>query len=280
MNENKRPVYTVDDYYPKRSSYSEDTPEVDRTQELPDAEHKDQEQKDDAHREYNYNNEERDPGTLTCPNCGNKVSGDMNFCSLCGYRFPKSEETPYPLNNTRIDGYLLDDIAAFTNLNYPSYIRKFQKVAAGKISFNWAAAFFATRWLAYRGMFKTALLLSMALNTFSGVVSYIIQMTFQALGTPMSDAVFEQLMLFSFVLSIGVGLVVGLLGDSIYWKHTKKFLDYHNCKDREPVSNPTITRALRQSGGGKITYAAVLIIFDFTFNQLLASLLQVLIPAA
>ena len=263
MEDNKRPVYSVDDYYPKPSSEPDGETDENMSGSTPEPE-------DTADR----GQDEKSFGMLTCPKCGNQVSADMNFCSLCGYHFPKTQDTPYPLNDTRIDGYLVDDIASFVAINPSTYIRKFQKVSEGKISFNWAAAIFSNRWLAYRGMFRTAFLFSIIVNTISGLISYMILMMFQTMGTELTDTTSSEIYMFSMMLSVAIGLIMGLIGDSLYWKRARQVMDRYSCRNREPVSDQRIARSLRALGGCKMGYALLIILFDLSFNEMITYVLQ------
>ena len=145
MEDNRRTTHSVDDYYPKPSRDEE--PSQENLSNRPDAEDtdandtradrtdsygsyadasdenggagfSDNSRDEDPYGQSSHSSEEYAGGTLTCPRCGNEVPANMNFCSLCGYHFPKTADTPYPLNNTRIDGYLADDIAQFVGPNY------------------------------------------------------------------------------------------------------------------------------------------------------------------
>ena len=264
MDDNKRRVYSVDDYYPNPSSEPGEETDENNSCDAPDPENT----------ENSRREEEQGFDMLTCPKCGNRVSADMNFCSMCGYHFPKSQDTPYPLNNTRIDGYLVDDIASFVAVNPSTYIRKFQKVSEGRISFNWAAAIFSNRWLAYRGMFRTAFLFSIIVNTISGIISYIILMMFQTMGTELTDTTSSEIYMFSMMLSVAIGLIMGLIGDSLYWKRARQVMDRYGCQGREPVSDQRIARSLRALGGCKMGYALLIILFDLSFNEMITYVLQ------
>ena len=281
MDDNKRPIYNVDDYYPKHSSGYDEENQPDTRSDAEDNTYTDTEQaQNTSTEESSYNNAssgESYEQLMRCPNCGNEVASSMNFCSLCGYHFPKDKETPYPLNNTRIDGYLVDDIAAFVGVNYPSYLRRFQKVIDGKITINWAAVLFSNRWLAFRGMFRTAFLFSIGINIFSFFISYIVLSMYHSAGTTISDASYTQISMFSMMLSLAIGLITGVLADSLYWKHTKKHLDAFNCRDREPWSNLKLAKTLQLRGGCKIGYALLIIFFDVTCNEAITMLLQKLL---
>ena len=52
------------------------------------------------------------------------------------------------------DGVKTEDIAVFVRHESPRYIRKFQKVKAGKLSWNWGAFFFAPYWFFFRKLHK------------------------------------------------------------------------------------------------------------------------------
>ena len=301
MEDNRRTTHSVDDYYPKPSRDEE--PSQENLSNRPDAEDtdandtradrtdsygsyadasdenggtgfSDNSRDEDPYGQSSHSSEEYAGGTLTCPRCGNEVPANMNFCSLCGYHFPKTADTPYPLNNTRIDGYLADDIAQFVGPNYNTYLRKFQRVSEGHVSFNWAAAVFSNRWMAYRGMFRQAVIFSLILNAFSGIVSYLILTLFQSLGTQISDSTYLQLNMFSMALTVCVGLIVGLIGDSMYWKRAKKMMDQLSCRDREAVSDQRIARSLRAAGGCKMGYAILIIFFDLSINQIISAILS------
>lgn len=301
MEDNRRTTHSVDDYYPKPSRDEE--PSQENLSNRPDAEDtdandtradrtnsygsyadasdenggagfSDNSRDEDPYGQSSHSSEEYAGGTLTCPRCGNEVPANMNFCSLCGYHFPKTADTPYPLNNTRIDGYLADDIAQFVGPNYNTYLRKFQRVSEGHVSFNWAAAVFSNRWMAYRGMFRQAVIFSLILNAFSGIVSYLILTLFQSLGTQISDSTYLQLNMFSMALTVCVGLIVGLIGDSMYWKRAKKMMDQLSCRGREAVSDQRIARSLRAAGGCKMGYAILIIFFDLSINQIISAILS------
>jgi len=273
MDDNKRSGYSVDDYYPKSSSQFPEAADNSSSDDQR-SEHTQFHQEDTS----SYNNSSNDTSgfrrTVTCPNCGNETSSDMNFCGLCGYHFPKSEDTPYPLNNTRIDGYLVEDIATFVGPNHPTYLRKFQNVSEGRMSFNWAAAIFSNRWLAYRGMFKAAVIFSVVVNTISAIISYVILSMYFSAGTTMSEASYSQINTFSIILSIAIGLIVGLVGDSYYWKYAKKQMDRLRCRDREPISNRKISQTLRMRGSCKFAYAMLIICFDLSMNEIVTYILQ------
>ena len=52
------------------------------------------------------------------------------------------------------DGVKTEDMAIFVRHESPKYIRKFQQIKDGKLTWNWAAFFFAPYWFFYRKMHK------------------------------------------------------------------------------------------------------------------------------
>lgn len=52
------------------------------------------------------------------------------------------------------DGVKTEDVAVFVRHESPRYIKKFQKVRDGKLSWNWAAFFFAPYWFFFRKLHK------------------------------------------------------------------------------------------------------------------------------
>ncbi len=52
------------------------------------------------------------------------------------------------------DGVKTEDVAVFVRHESPKYIRQFQKVKDGKLTWNWAAFFFAPYWFFYRKLHK------------------------------------------------------------------------------------------------------------------------------
>jgi hypothetical protein len=52
------------------------------------------------------------------------------------------------------DGVKTDDVAIFVRHESPKYLKKFQQIKDGKLTWNWAAFFFAPYWFFYRKMHK------------------------------------------------------------------------------------------------------------------------------
>ena len=52
------------------------------------------------------------------------------------------------------DGVKTEDVAVFVRHESPKYIRQFQKIKDGRLTWNWAAFFFAPYWFFYRKLYK------------------------------------------------------------------------------------------------------------------------------
>lgn len=52
------------------------------------------------------------------------------------------------------DGVKTEDVAVFVRHESPKYLKKFQQIKDGKLTWNWAAFFFAPYWFFYRKLYK------------------------------------------------------------------------------------------------------------------------------
>ncbi len=76
-------------------------------------------------------------------------------------------------------------------------------------------------------------------------------------------------------LTVCVGLIVGLIGDSMYWKRAKKMMDQLSCRGREAVSDQRIARSLRAAGGCKMGLRHPdHFSFDLSINQIISAILS------
>lgn len=120
---------------------------------------------------------QRDPNApKNCPICGRTNDGDALHCKYCGAPF--LAEGAYTANpylfgtdispNDDIGGRKAGEIAYYVQSSAPRYLRKFKKLASGKkISFNWAAFFFAPYWFFYRKLYKVGVVFLMIFATTS-----------------------------------------------------------------------------------------------------------------
>ena len=117
----------------------------------------------------------------------------MNFCSLCGYHFRKTADTPIHFEQYPDRGYLADDIAQFVGPNHNTYLRNSSVYLKDMSPSNWAAAVFPTAGWPIAACSARLVIFSLILNAFSGIVSYLILTLFQSLGTQISDSTYLQL---------------------------------------------------------------------------------------
>ncbi len=111
-----------------------------------------------------------------CRICGKTNDGDAIHCKYCGAPF--SMNSPFTSNpylaasgideKECIGGIEAGDIAYYVQPSAPRYIKKFKKISEGKkISFNWAAFFFAPYWFLYRKMYKVGIIFMLIFATAS-----------------------------------------------------------------------------------------------------------------
>lgn len=111
--------------------------------------------------------ETNNPDDKKCNFCGTQNELDANHCKNCGNPLitPRGFFTNNPyLAGTAIDaneiigGEKADDLALYVQASSKRYLPKFRKFSNGKkLSFNFAAFFFAPYWFFYRKLYKAGL---------------------------------------------------------------------------------------------------------------------------
>lgn len=108
--------------------------------------------------------EKSDNDNKTCAFCGRENDSDALHCKYCGA--PVGTNNPYVNDNPYLagtgiapdellGGFKASDVATYTQASSKRYLPKFKKFAKGKkLSFNFAAFFFAPYWFFYRKMYK------------------------------------------------------------------------------------------------------------------------------
>ena len=138
----------------------------------------------------------------------------------------------------KIDGVPAKDVAKFVGSNTQRYLPKFKSLTGkSKSSWNWAAFLFPSGWLFFRKCYKPGLLvllLSFASTMFSIPMQVFISSVAGALPTSATTAdLYAALMqnlgnagVFAWItqgasllLSLGIRIVIGIWGDSIYKGH-------------------------------------------------------------
>ena len=111
--------------------------------------------------------ENPDDSPKTCAFCGKENDSDALHCKYCGapvgINNPYANDNPY-LAGTGIapdellGGFKASDVAIYTQASVKRYMPKFKKFAKGKkLSFNFAAFFFAPYWFFYRKIHKAGI---------------------------------------------------------------------------------------------------------------------------
>ncbi len=116
-----------------------------------------------------------------CAHCGTKNDSDARHCKNCGAPMIAQggffSTNPYMRNSEfkeddLIAGNRAGDIAFFVQASAHRYLRKFRKLADGKkLSFNFAALFFAPYWFFYRKLYKAGAFFLVLFATVSMMLS-------------------------------------------------------------------------------------------------------------
>ena len=109
--------------------------------------------------------------SIRCPRCGEECAPDALVCPECGKRLGVETNSRFDFNDdyflrdvdadpdTDLDGFTVREAAVFVQYRAKDYVRKFGRIRDGsKISWNWAAFFFAPYWFFYRKIRKAGAL--------------------------------------------------------------------------------------------------------------------------
>lgn len=242
--------------------------------------------------------------TVKCPFCGKDNPKNALTCVSCGAPLtnhnggnnPQSRFQSFfnnvnaPANpflfgvkddpDSEIDGVKVSDIACFVQNGVPKYIDKFKKLqkdAKGKkkISFNWAAFFFAPIWFFYRKLWKVGLIfasillaITLAFTTIASDFAYANQAYAEAfLEADQKNITQEELdkkaqafvdatkkMAPMFALNILLAVAAGFVADPIYKKYTFKRINSikENSNSQREFEAVTLTK-----GGTSFLFAFI-----------------------
>lgn len=243
----------------------------------------------------------------TCAFCGKENDSDALHCKYCGA--PVGINNPYVNDNPYlagtgitpdelIGGIKAGDIALYTQAASKRYLPKFKRFAKGKkLSFNFAAFFFAPYWFFYRkiykaGIFFIALFVTASLML-SGYSTELIKCSDEYMnvmyGIDYEAATEEELaehaktleqasaefvakakkpMLIVFGVDILLHLICALIADRLYYKKLKddiKLID-------ESVKEPNMRKLLisRKGGLAPLSFAASLLGYNSLVQLLVA----------
>ena len=204
-----------------------------------------------------------------CPECNTPVPLSSRFCPQCGACFSLHQADPSPLGSApspsdpasdpvRISpktfrGFLLSDLEICIGSQYSVYMDKFSKRRQGKHTFNWCSAIFSTEWLLYRKMWKAWLyvyllqsLWGLLYNVFLSVLSFF--MGFPLGFLSLAESHLGLAVLFILVYWLIPSVILGFLGDGIYWRHIRSLLIRHQCFRRPPVYEESLVQTLQEEG--------------------------------
>lgn len=241
----------------------------------------------------------------TCSFCGKENDSDARHCKHCGA--PIDSKGEFFNNNIYlagidlspddlIGGIKVGDIALYTQASSKRYLPKFKKFAKGKkLSFNFAAFFFAPYWFFFRKLYKAGIFFivlfataSMMLSGFSGEIikqsnAYMNIINsfdyenateeelaaFEAEITEKSDEIFEKTkkpMLIVLGTDLLTHLLCALVADRLYYKKT---LDDIRLID-EGVKEPNMRKLMitRRGGLAPFAFAASLMGYNFLVQLL------------
>ncbi len=195
-----------------------------------------------------------------CPNCKNKLTGDMLVCPYCGR--PRHVRV-FSLDllggvdpNTDLgDGVNAAEARDFVQINTQRYIPKFEELNRKRFSWNWAAFLFPHGWFLSRKMYK--------IGSFFIALSVAAQVCYIPLLNALSTAVFSTneeyvnyfmqnidkfgkapilFTLLGSAITLIISVVAALMGDKLYKNHAiSKIKELRNAEDKEAK--------LRKAGG-------------------------------
>ncbi|MCD7994814.1 MAG: hypothetical protein LUK37_24760 [Clostridia bacterium] len=186
--------------------------------------------------------------TFKCPICQRELERDTIQCPYCKYRFkivPKPVISPED-EKTRLDGYLVSDIRDCLVHIEEDTLKRFRK-AQNKPEFNPSAGFGGNLWFARRGMFNLSLWLIFINMTAVPLMAAAYGWMHKGSHSLPYDTSYA--FLFLIIMLALEFYPLGKIADRMFWKHTKKILDVHGCKDRAEKGDPDLKKKLAEDGG-------------------------------
>ena len=122
-----------------------------------------------------------------------------------------------------IAGYDVTEIENFVVKRSNQYLERFERLAQNKRpKFNWAAAIFGIYWMGYRKMWREGIIYYACYTIFDLLISAIIFFLhkFALIGT--AEQAYN---LFYIPVLINI-IVMGMIGDRIYWRNIRRRTDY------------------------------------------------------
>lgn len=175
--------------------------------------------------------------TKTCPRCGRIIDLYTLVCPHCGEMFAV---------------HYTDDRGLYIKENTSYYFRRFNEMNSKgtQNSWNWGAFFFCEVWMAYRKMYKEAILF--------GVIILGILAAVLIFGLPSG---------ISSLLSFVVSLFAGLRGNYMYMMHVDKLVNQGTAMppyQKEPFANKV--------GGTNFLYGIIMALAMGAMNTVITSI--------
>lgn len=194
---------------------------------------------------------------------------------------------PFPAND-EIDGVLTNNIGNFIGTNAMNYISKFKKMQSGKkLSFNFAAFFFAPYWFFFRKLYKSGIVfmtIILAMNIIAtpylyGILENYEQIIAAFTSETVTDAQFAEIynqfiasstpMLIFVAASIFVQLICGFVANHLY----KKYVITHAGKAERMRTKNEAMGYMVKNGGASILIAGA----SYFAYQLLTMLISTML---
>lgn len=241
-----------------------------------------------------------------CAHCGTKNDSDARHCKNCGAPMiiqggffstnPYMRKSEFKEDDL-IAGNRAGDIAFFVQASAYRYLRKFRRFADGKkLSFNFAAFFFAPYWFFYRKLYKAGAFflvlfatVSMMLSGFSSEVSVYANEFLDKYGTfDYTTATEEEIAAFeadfekgseefyskikkpvaiSAAVNFGMSLIAALVADRLYYK--KVLADMKMISDTVRDENMRKLMNARRGGLSTLAFAASLLGYNVFINLMI-----------
>lgn len=170
-------------------------------------------------------------------------------------------------NRYRIDGYDVEDIKLCLGNKTEYYMDAFSKIERRENTFNYAAALVSGSWLAYRMMWKAVFIHWAVVSAASVVLGF----GFGLLAAFSTIEVEKIQLLASFIIIVGDYVVMGYLGNHLYWNKVKSMLDKQECRNRQE-DLPEVRKAIlleesKPSIGAIFVAAIILNILDYLLQK-------------
>ena len=200
-----------------------------------------------------------------CSKCGLKNSSSSKYCSSCGNNLKNIEDSiksainnnqtykklvGFDANSTINASWDNKDMVDFIQKNPEYYIPKFEQIQKyGKsTSWNWASFFFGYMWFLYRKMYAYGF----GLMALSFILSYI--------------------PFIGIVVALGLPILTGLFGNSIYLKHIEK-----NLQEVSNLNEDTRHRIIINKGGVNIALPIIIYVVIFILVLILEAVSALLL---